>query len=241
MRRIIAALKRSVRIPVTAKIRLGWNDASRNFLQQARAVVEGGGDALFVHGRTRDGRYRSAADWDAIGEIVSAVPIPVVGNGDVLFPPDIQESTRCSGCVGVMVARAALIKPWIFREAASGYWDITGEERLTLYRRYVTLAKAHWGNDDYGLVRVKTFVKWHVDFWRRYVPRRPDGTFPTMQQRDATKGARTSLESLLCRDDEAAMEYVAERLVREEPLDPDGVPAPASTVPRAMDLAEVEG
>src|SRR4029453_15073421 len=68
MRRLIEAAKRAVMLPVTAKIRLGWNDLSGNYMQQAKAVVEAGADALFVHGRTRDGRYRSAADWDAIGE-----------------------------------------------------------------------------------------------------------------------------------------------------------------------------
>jgi tRNA-dihydrouridine synthase 3 len=240
MRRIVDALKRAVAIPVTAKIRLGWNDESRNYLEQARAIVDGGADALFVHGRTRDGRYRSAADWDAIGEVVAAVPIPVVGNGDVLFPQDIQRFLSRAGCAGVMVARAALIKPWIFREAASGYWDITAEERVDLYRRYVLLAKAHWGNDEYGLARVRTFVRWHLDFWRRYVPRRPDGTFPSMQQREESPANRTPLERLLGRGDEAAMEYVTDRLIREEDIAPEVVPL-ASEPRIEVELADVEG
>jgi len=240
MRRIIEGLKRAVAIPVTAKIRLGWNDETRNYLQQARAVVDGGADALFVHGRTRDGRYRSAADWDATAEIAAAVPIPVVGNGDVLFPQDIQRLMSQSRCAGVMVARAALIKPWIFREVRSGYWDITADERVELYRRYVWLAKAHWGSDEYGMARVSAFVRWHLDFWRRYVPRRADGTFPSMQQREETKGVRTALEGLLGRGDEAAMDYVTEHLVREEPLDPHAVPAAIGTRVET-ELAEVEG
>ena len=176
---------------MTAKIRLGWNDETRNYLQQARAAIDGGADALFVHGRTRNARYRSAADWDAIGEIAAAVPVPVVGNGDVLFPQDIDAALARTGCAGVMVARAALIKPWIFREATAGYWDITTAERVALYRRYVTLAKAHWGEDEHGLTRVRMFVRWHVDFWRRYLPQRPDGTFPSMQHRDDWIGERS--------------------------------------------------
>lgn len=240
MRRIIESLKKAVTIPVTAKIRLGWNDATRNHLQQAHAVVDGGADALFVHGRTRDGRYRADADWDAIGEIAAAIPIPVVGNGDVLFPQDIGAFRSRAGCAGVMVARAALIKPWIFREATTDYWDITAEERVAVYRRYVTLAKAHWGNDEYGLTRVRTFVRWHMDFWRRYVPRRADGTFPTMQHRDESMGDRRPLEQLLSRSDEAGMEYNTERLVWEEPLDPET--APAATETRAdAELADVQG
>jgi tRNA-dihydrouridine synthase 3 len=240
MQRIVERLKRAVAIPVTAKIRLGWNDGTRNYLQQARAVVEGGADALFVHGRTRDGRYRSDADWDAIGEIVAAVSIPVVGNGDVLFPQDIHTFSSRAACAGVMVARAALVKPWIFREATSGYWDITGEERVGIYRRYVSLAKAHWGSDDHGLARVWTFVRWHIDFWRRYVPQRADGTLPTMQQREESRGERTPLDRLLGRGDEAALDYVTERLVREEPLDLQG--APPETHQRVeTELVEVEG
>ena len=77
------------RIPVTVKLRLGWNDEMRNVIDQARAAVDGGADALFVHGRTRNARYRFAADWDAIGSVVAAVPVPVVGNGDILFPQDV--------------------------------------------------------------------------------------------------------------------------------------------------------
>ena len=77
-------------MPVTVKIRLGWNDEMRNAVDLARAAVDGGAQAIFVHGRTRDARYRRAADWDAIGEVVAAVPVPVVGNGDLLFPHEIE-------------------------------------------------------------------------------------------------------------------------------------------------------
>ncbi|MDH4063846.1 MAG: tRNA-dihydrouridine synthase family protein, partial [Acidobacteriota bacterium] len=86
LRRLVEAMKTAVdHIPVTAKIRLGWNDEDRNHLDQARAAADGGADALTVHGRTRNARYRTAADWDAIGEVAAAVPIPVIGNGDVLY------------------------------------------------------------------------------------------------------------------------------------------------------------
>jgi tRNA-dihydrouridine synthase 3 len=241
IRRLVEAMKRSAtKIPVTAKIRLGWNDETRNYMEQARAAVDGGADAIFVHGRTRNARYRSAADWDAIGEIAAALPVPVVGNGDVLFPQDIEASIARAGCAGVMVARAALIKPWIFREAQTGYWDITTAERLGIYRRYVTLAKAHWGEDDYGLQRVRTFVRWHVDFWRRYLPRRSDGTFPSMQHRDDWIDERSPLDALLARDDEAGMDYVTDCLVSGAELDPARAPKPTAAAPE-RELIEVEG
>lgn len=245
-RRIVEAMKSAVKIPVTAKIRLGWNDESRNYLQQAQAIVDGGADALFVHGRTRNGRYRSAADWDAIGEIAAAISIPVIGNGDVLFPSDIETFLARATCAGVMTARGALIKPWIFREATEGYWDITAEERAALYRRYVALAKAHWGTDEYGLTRVRTFVRWHVDFWRRYEPRRADGSFPSMQHRDDAIRERSPLEALLARGDDAGMDYVTDRLVADADLDPFAAPGcspsdPPDASARHGDVVEVEG
>src|SRR5215212_2219854 len=121
IRRIIDAMKKAVtNIPVTVKLRLGWNDDMRNVIEQAQAAVDAGVDAIFVHGRTRSARYRFAADWDAIGTVVSAVPVPVIGNGDILFPDDVQRALARSGCAGLMSARGVLIKPWLFREVNEG-------------------------------------------------------------------------------------------------------------------------
>jgi tRNA-dihydrouridine synthase 3 len=224
IRRIVEAMKGSVQhVPVTVKIRLGWNDDDRNYLEQARAAIDGGADAITVHGRTRNARYRLAADWQAIGEVAAAAPIPVIGNGDLLFPHEIAAALASSGCAGVMVARGALIKPWIFREATAGYVDMDGEARLAVYRRYVTLAREHWGEDEAGLQRIREFLRWHVGFWCRYVPRRPDGSWPTMQEREPATLARTPLEQLLARHDDAALDYVTDALLHQRELDPDAV------------------
>ena len=229
IRRIVEAMKRAVTaVPVTAKIRLGWNDTDRNFLEQARAAVDGGADAVIVHGRTRDARYRQSADWEAIGEVAAAVPVPVVGNGDILFPHDIAEARARSGCAGVMAGRGALIKPWLFREAGGGYEDIAPEDRLGIYRRYVELAREHWGEDEHGLTRVREFVGWHLGFWCRYAPRRADGTWPGMQTRESAVFARSPLEALLARGDEAAIAWLADRLVARDPVDPAEAPAPSA-------------
>jgi tRNA-dihydrouridine synthase 3 len=229
IRRIVEAMKRAVAaVPVTAKIRLGWNDGDRNYLEQARAAVEGGADAVIVHGRTRDARYRQSADWDAIGEVAAAVPVPVVGNGDILFPHEIAEARARSGCVAVMAGRGALIKPWLFKEALDGYWDIRADERLAIYRRYVELAREHWGEDEHGLTRVREFLVWHLGFWCRYAPRRADGTWPGMQTRESAGFARSPLEALLARGDEAALGWVADRLVARDAVDPVEAPAPSA-------------
>jgi len=220
MRKIIEAMTQAVKVPVTAKIRLGWKDDDRNGLKQAQAAVEGGASAIFVHGRTREARYRLPAEWDAIAEIAASVNVPVVGNGDLLFPHEITEHVAASGVVGVMVARGALIKPWIFREAETGqYWDITAEERLAIYREYVRLSAEHWMRrdqtelDEYARTHLREFLRWHVGFWCRYAPQRPDGTWPSMQTRETAFTARSPLEALLARTDDAALDYVTDELM----------------------------
>jgi tRNA-dihydrouridine synthase 3 len=241
LRRLVEAVVRAAApLPVTAKIRLGWSDEDRNYLDQARAAIDGGAVALTVHGRTRNARYRLAADWRAIGEIVAAVAVPVIGNGDLLFPHEIERARRESGCAAVMIARGVLIKPWIFREAASGYWDITADDRLSLYRRYGALAREHWGTDDYGLERVRTFIAWHLDFWSRYVPRLPDGAWPSMQQRAGAWEPRSALEALLARGDEGTIAYLADCLTRDLPIDPLAAPAGDTPTATARTL-EVQG
>jgi tRNA-dihydrouridine synthase 3 len=240
IRRIVEAMKRAVtRIPVTVKLRLGWNEEMRNVIDQARAAVDGGADAIFVHGRTRNARYRFAADWDAIGSVVAAVPVPVVGNGDILFPQDVERALARAGCAGVMSARGALIKPWLFREVSEGYRDVSGDERLATYRRYAALAREHWGADEHGLQRVRQFVRWHIDFWHRYLPRREDGSFPNIQVRERELHHATRLDAFLARSDEAAHEYFADCLTYGRELDPGAVPSPVPV--QETEFVEAEG
>ena len=237
VRRIVEAMKQAVRqIPVSVKIRLGWNDEHRNYLDVARAAVDGGADAVFVHGRTRAARYTMSADWNAIAQLAAAVPVPVIGNGDLLFRHEI-DAGLASGCTAVMTARGALIKPWLFREATEGDADPSADDRVAIYRRYVTLAKGHWRADDYGVGRIREFLLWHLGFWCRYAPRRPDGSYPAMQQRESWT-PRTPLEALLARSDAAAHEYLADRLIADEPIDPAAAPSP--TAARELDDDKAE-
>ena len=111
--RLFRLLSRSLQVPVTAKIRLGWEGAL-NYKLIARIVEENGGSLVAVHARTREQNYRGPADWDAIAEVKSILSIPVVGNGDVRSPGDIRRMQDYTGCDGVMVGRAAIANPWIF-------------------------------------------------------------------------------------------------------------------------------
>jgi tRNA-dihydrouridine synthase 3 len=218
VRRIVEAMKAAVKVPVTVKVRLGWKADQLNYLDQARAAVDGGADGVFVHGRTREARYRYPADWAAIAEVAAALPVPVIGNGDLLFPHDVHDRLATSGCAAVMTARGALIKPWLFRELSTGYWDISAGERLEIYRRYTALAVEHWGDDDHGRARVREFLRWHVGFWCRYVPRRSDGHWPSMQVREVLDEPRSALEALLARTDDGALDYVTDELMNGGPL-----------------------
>lgn len=111
---IFSTLTRELDIPITGKIRLGWDADNRNYLEIARIIADNGGALIAVHARTREQGYNGAVDWDAIGEIKQAVDIPVLGNGDVKTVADIERIKSQTGCDGVMIGRAAIGNPWIF-------------------------------------------------------------------------------------------------------------------------------
>ncbi|MEY2531735.1 MAG: tRNA-dihydrouridine synthase, partial [Verrucomicrobiota bacterium] len=106
-------------LPVTAKIRIGWDADSINAVRIARLLVDLGIKAITVHGRTRAQGYSGAADWNVIGEVAAAVPIPVIGNGDLSSPADVATRRRETGIAGAMIGRAAMNAPWIFGQTKS--------------------------------------------------------------------------------------------------------------------------
>ncbi len=120
--RIFRRLSRALDIPVTGKIRLGWEDC-KTYRLIARIVEENGGQALAVHARTKEQGYGGQADWAAIAEIRQVISIPLIGNGDVRRPADVERMRAETGCQAVMIGRAAIGNPWIFagqpREAVS--------------------------------------------------------------------------------------------------------------------------
>lgn len=114
---IVRAVARRVKVPVTVKMRKGWDDSSVNAAELARMVVEAGASAVTVHGRTRSQFYTGKADWGIIAEVKKAVDVPVIGNGDIWEPQDALNMMEVTGCDGVMIGRAAMGNPWIFRRA----------------------------------------------------------------------------------------------------------------------------
>lgn len=141
--RIAREVARAVSAPVTVKMRLGWDEASIAAPRLARAFEDVGVAGIIVHGRTAAQRFGGCVDLDRIAEVVQAVPsIPVIGNGDVRSPEDARRMIEHTGCAGVMIGRAALRDPWIFRDThAFLTTDRTPEppdvrERIALMNRH---------------------------------------------------------------------------------------------------------
>ncbi|MBI3971397.1 MAG: tRNA-dihydrouridine synthase [Chloroflexi bacterium] len=106
-------------VPVTVKIRVGWDDEHKSSgvaVDVARRIVDAGAQLVTVHGRTRQQKYEGFACWDTISAVAAAVPVPVVGNGDITTPEDAAHRLRTSGCRGIAVGRGARGRPWVFRQ-----------------------------------------------------------------------------------------------------------------------------
>ncbi|MDX1404956.1 MAG: tRNA dihydrouridine synthase DusB [Woeseiaceae bacterium] len=114
--RILETVVRSVNVPVTLKIRTGWDPKQRNGVEVARIAEASGIQAIAVHGRTRACRFKGEAEYETIAQIVDAISIPVIANGDIDTPEKSLEVLRISSADGLMIGRAARGRPWIFRE-----------------------------------------------------------------------------------------------------------------------------
>ncbi|MEI9894954.1 MAG: tRNA-dihydrouridine synthase [Chthoniobacter sp.] len=119
-----AVVQAAAPLPVTAKIRIGWCEQTINATTTARLLEDCGVQAIAVHGRTKEQGYSGAANWDVIAEVAGAVHVPVIGNGDITCAADAVRAMRC-GVRGLMMGRAAMSAPWIFREIK--HFIATGE------------------------------------------------------------------------------------------------------------------
>jgi len=127
--RVLEAVGKAVEVPVTLKIRTGWDDASKNVENIARIAEQSGIQLLTVHGRTRAQMFHGHASWEDIGLAKAACSIPVIGNGDIVDGDTAREMIRISGCDGVMVGRAVQGNPWVLGEV---YAALTGAEKPAL-------------------------------------------------------------------------------------------------------------
>jgi nifR3 family TIM-barrel protein len=164
--RLSAIVERMVEVtplPVTAKIRLGWDGQSQNVVEVARALEGAGAAAVAIHARTRAEKFEGEAHWDMIGEAKRAIGIPVIGNGDVRSPEDAAAMVAQTGCDAVMIGRTAASNPWIFRQieqyTLTGRYDLPTEaDRYDMIRTYFAMLVEERMPGAAG--KMKQFASW---------------------------------------------------------------------------------
>jgi nifR3 family TIM-barrel protein len=157
------------KIPVTVKMRIGYEDASGAEAVEIAKIAEGSGlKAVTVHGRTRAQGYSGKADWNAIGKVKAAVKIPVIGNGDVLSAVDALKLREMSGCDGIMIGRGGLGNPWIFAQIRSALYtnepfvDPTPEEKMQTVLEHFDLEVKYEGPER-GLFHMRRIGAWYIE------------------------------------------------------------------------------
>ena len=153
--KIISNLVKNIKLPITAKIRLGWDRANLNYKELSRIIESAGAAMITVHARTRDENLNDAASWNAIKEIKEAVRIPVIGNGGIHSQKDIQEMINQTECDGVMIGRAAIGNPWIFSDTEKS--SLTSKEIINTIKTHWLLMIAF-----YGPKRASILFKKHI-------------------------------------------------------------------------------
>lgn len=178
-RKLVKALK----VPVTGKIRMGW-DRNRNYKLIARIVEEEGGSLIAIHGRTKEQRYSGDANWDAIAEVKSLVKIPVIGSGDVRTVADIQRMKQYTNCDAVMIGRAAIANPWIF--AGLDREQVTTEQLQKTVHEHLNKSIQFYGEEDGQRLFRKYAVQYLLlktldrDARKEILKERPSGEFLEM-------------------------------------------------------------
>jgi tRNA-dihydrouridine synthase B len=158
---IVSAMRAASGLPVTVKIRAGWDTHSINAPEVAKILESGGAAAVALHARTRAQGYTGRSDWNLIGRVKAAVRIPVIGNGDVHTPGDAARMLQETGCDAVMVGRAALGYPWIFRELCGGDAP-TPEERCATVRRHFEEHLELVGDELHGIRQFRKHLLWYA-------------------------------------------------------------------------------
>ncbi len=173
---LVRGMVDALKIPVTAKMRLGWDDQNLTAPDLARTLQDAGIAAIFVHGRTRAQGFEGTVNLDGIRKVVEAVPgLPVVGNGDVTTAEAAKRMFEATGCAGVSIGRGAFYNPWIFKhtqhfiETGELLPEPTFDERIRVLRRHYDLMVEVFG-EDRGSVMFRKVAPWYA---KRFGPAKP--------------------------------------------------------------------
>jgi len=163
---IVRAMTNAVKLPITVKIRAGWDAEHINAVEMAKMLEDAGAKMICVHGRTRQQMYMPGANWEIIGRVKDAVSIPVVGNGDIFHADDALRMLSETRCDGVMVARGAEGNPWIFEEIVCRlegreYIAPTARERLDVALEHTKRIIAHKG-ERVGIPESRKHMAWYL-------------------------------------------------------------------------------
>ena len=164
---VVRAAVEAAHVPVTVKIRAGWDENSINAVELAKIAEQNGAAAVTVHGRTKAQLYSGKADWDIIRAVKQAVGIPVIGNGDVTTPELCREMYEYTGCDLVMVGRGSYGRPWLFRqikeylETGAYTPDPTPEQKLEVMRRHIRLIVEDKG-ERVGMKEARRPASWYL-------------------------------------------------------------------------------
>jgi len=199
---IIRNMNQVLSVPLTLKVRIGKDEKAPSIHKFFPMLESWGASAVTIHGRSRLQRYSKQANWDYIEQCAKLTNLPVLGNGDIFSFLEYEEHMKNSKLASVMLARGAIIKPWIFTEIKERrHWDISSSERLEFIRNFINFGLEHWGSDQQGVNNTRRFfLEWQSFLWR-YIP---VGLLEVIPQRVSQKPpkmfGRDDLETLFASD-----------------------------------------
>lgn len=193
--RLVAAVKAAVRIPVTVKMRTGWDDRARNAPEVAKIAASNGAELVTVHGRSRAQFYKGRADWDFVREVKDAVAVPVIVNGDIASLDEAKRALAASGADGVMVGRGAMGRPWVLAEIAAGLSGTTyaTPDSATVWRAILSHYQASL--EHYGAALGAKMVRKHLAAYADELTLEP-GLRSVLLTTEAPEDVETALAAL---------------------------------------------
>ncbi|PON99948.1 tRNA-dihydrouridine synthase [Trema orientale] len=222
MKGIIEAASGTVEKPLTVKVRTAYFEGKNRIDSLIADIGNWGASAVTIHGRSRQQRYSKLADWEYIYQCARKAPddLHVMGNGDIFSYLDWnQHKIDCPKLSTCMIARGALVKPWIFTEIKEQrHWDISSEERLNILKNFVKFGLEHWGSDTKGVETTRRFLLEWLSYTCRYIPVGLLDVIPQrLNWRPPSYFGRDDLETLMASDSAADWIRISEMLLGKVP------------------------